>query len=99
MSVIDRYRRVPLISGGKKIGTSRVCYAIRRAIDLNRIQYEEHVMKEGERLDTLAGRFFGDGDLWWVIAAASGIGWSLQTPPGTFLRIPTNIGQIEALVG
>tara|TARA_A100000164_G_C21885925_1_gene762747 strand:- start:519 stop:818 length:300 start_codon:yes stop_codon:yes gene_type:complete len=99
MSRIDRYRRVPLIAGGRKIGTSRVCYAIRRAIQLNRISYREHVLKEGERLDVLAGKFLGSAELWWVIAAASGIGWALQSPPGTLVKIPTHIGQIEALVG
>lgn len=99
MAIIDRYRRVPLIAGGRKIGTSRVCYAIRRAIDLNRISYEEHTLKEGERLDILAGKFLGNSGLWWIIAAASGIGWALQAPPGTLLRIPTHVGQVEALVG
>ena len=99
MALIDRYRRVPLIAGGKKIGTSRVCYAVRRAIELNRIDYEEYTLKEGERLDVLAGQYLGNGNLWWVIAAASGIGWALQAPPGTLLRIPTDVGQIEAFVG
>ena len=99
MAAIDRYRRVPLIAGGKKIGTSRVCYAVRRAIKLNRISFHEHVLKEGERLDALAGKFLGNANLWWVIAAASGIGWGLQAPPGTLLKIPTHIGQVEALVG
>ena len=99
MAFIDRYRRVPLIAGGRKIGTSFVCYAIRRAIETNRLSFQEYVVKEGERLDVLAGEFLGDGKLWWVIAAASGIGWMLQIPPGTLLKIPTDVGQVEALVG
>ena len=99
MAVIDRYRRVPLVSGGRKLGTSRVAYALRRAVELDRITYRIHTLREGERLDILAGRFLGGGDLWWVIAAASGIGWALQVPPGTRLVIPTNIAQVEALVG
>ena len=99
MALIDRYRRVPLLAGGRKIGTSYVCFAVRRAVENNRITYNEYVLKEGERLDALAGEFLGNGNLWWVIAAASGIGWALQAPPGTLLKIPTHIGQIEALVG
>ena len=54
---------------------------------------------EGDRLDHLAGKFYGSGTLWWIIAAASGVGWGLQVPPGTLLAIPTRLGQINALVG
>ena len=39
-----------------------------------------------------------DGMNWWIIAAASGIGWWLQCPPGTLLAIPTSISQIERLL-
>ena len=53
---------------------------------------------EKERLDVLAGKIYGDGGYWWIIAAASGIGWSLQVPPGTRLKIPTKLEQILSLV-
>ena len=96
---INRYRRVNLIGGGKKMGTSRVSYAIRRSVELGTISVEKYTLKENERLDTIAGRYYGDASLWWVIAAASGIGWGLQVPAGTHLTIPTKIGQVEALVG
>jgi hypothetical protein len=99
MAIIKRYRRCPLVKGGRKLGTSRAAYVLRRAVELDRIQYQLYTLKEGERLDSIAGRFFGNGDLWWIIAAASGIGWGLQVPPGTRLVIPSNIAQVEALVG
>jgi len=51
------------------------------------------VLNEGERLDTIAGRVYGNARLWWIIAAASGIGWPLQVPPGTQLLIPTDLKQ------
>ena len=51
-------------------------------------------MQEGERLDTIAGKIYGDSNYWWVIAAASGIGWPLQVPPGTLLRIPEDLGAV-----
>lgn len=42
-----------------------------------------------ERLDTLADRFYGDAAMWWVIAAANGIGkGTLRVPQGAILRIP-----------
>ena len=50
-----------------------------------------------ERLDTLADRFYGDSTLWWVIAAANGIGkGTLRVPRGIKLRIP-NITSDEVI--
>ena len=54
----------------------------------------QHILKEGERLDVIAGRTYGNARLWWVIAAASGIGWGLQVPPGTQILIPTDLKQV-----
>jgi len=67
-------------------------------VQQGRISVREHVLKEGERLDTLAGRTYGDARLWWLIAAASGIGWGLQVPPGTQLFIPTDLRQLSGVV-
>ena len=54
-------------------------------------------LKEGQRLDKIAQQFYGDGRLWWIIAAASGIGWWMQAPPGTLLKVPTDLLQIEEI--
>lgn len=62
------------------------------------IETFDYVLKEGERLDQLAGRYLGNGDMWWVLAASSGIGWMLQATPGTRIRIPNNVNQIMAYV-
>ena len=50
--------------------------------------------KEGERLDYLAGIYYGDSSFWWVLAAASGIGYALQVPPGTVIRVPSSIAEV-----
>ena len=50
-----------------------------------------------ERLDNLAYRFYQDSTLWWIIAAANGLGrGSLMVPTNRSLRIPskTNYQQI-----
>jgi hypothetical protein len=50
-----------------------------------------------ERLDNLAYRFYQDPTLWWIIAAANGLGrGSLMVPTNRSLRIPskTNYQQI-----
>ena len=54
-----------------------------------------HPWVYGDRYSNLAHEHYGDVKLWWVIAAASDIGWGLQCPPGTFLRIPTDLGIIS----
>ena len=52
------------------------------------------VTKEGDRLDTLAHKFYGDHTLWWVISKASGIKGKVGLKAGTPLRIPGNISKI-----
>jgi len=36
----------------------------------------------------LAGQYYGDGKYYWLIAAASNIGWCTQIPPNTRIVIP-----------
>src|SRR3972149_5526884 len=46
-------------------------------------------VKDGDRLDLLAFRFYGDPILWWVIAVANGIELNpVQFNTGDKLRIP-----------
>ncbi len=94
-----RYDRAPLLNRGKQYGTFAAGPLIRAAIETNRLQYKAVVMKEGDRLDIIAGREYGDSRLWWVIAGASSIGWSLQVPPGTLLFVPSNLGEVFNLIG
>lgn len=61
---------------------------IRRGVASGTIPVTAIEVQDGERLDHIAHRFYGDGQLWWVIAAASNIGWWLQVPPGTRLFVP-----------
>ena len=95
---IGRYENVTKISGGRVYATSFGMNRIRRAVAARRIEVREHVLEERERLDIIAGREYGNGKLWWVIAAASGIGWGLQVPPGTLILIPTKLSQVRALI-
>ena len=62
------------------------------------MSYSTITLKEGQRLDILAGQRYGDASLWWIIAAASGIGWGLQVPPGTIVRVPKNLSDILAII-
>ena len=96
---INRYTRTAIILGGQQYATCRVVPIIYKGAQSGRLNTKQHVIKAGERLDVLAGRNYNDSSLWWVIAAASGIGWNLQVPPGVLLTIPVNISQVISLIG
>ena len=96
---INRYSRSPIIDAGKKYGTSQAIPVIKQAVDSGQISTTKMILQGSERLDVIAGRIYGDSRNWWIIAAASGIGWSLQVPTGTQLLIPTDLSQIAELVG
>jgi hypothetical protein len=48
----------------------------------------------GERLDTLAHKYYNDVSLWWIIAKANGIKGKLTPSVDTQIRIPSNIPKI-----
>ena len=96
---LDRYARSKKLSMGQMFGTQRAMRPLYKAAQSGAITATQHVTKERQRLDILAGQIYGDGRLWWVIAAASGIGWGLQIPAGTVLTIPTNLSEVEGIVG
>ena len=81
------------ILGKEIVSKSDASFKIFNAVELGQINFSSHILEEGERLDYLAGKYYGDSSLWWIIAAASGIGYALQVPPGTLIRVPTNPGE------
>lgn len=95
---IKRYARANIIGINRQYGTSLAISAIRSGIQLGLIKSTVQILSKGQRLDSLAGEIYGDARLWWVIAAASEIGWSIQAPPGTIIKIP-NIADIENIIG
>lgn len=94
----SRYSRTPILKLGEQYGTSTAQTKIREAIKNGTIKTREIVVRGAERLDTIAGSTYGDARYWWVLAAASDIGWGLQIPPGTIIRIPdlNDVAQICA---
>jgi hypothetical protein len=77
----------PIIDFGRQYGTSTLHLIIRNAIKNGALPYQQTVMVEGQRLDVIAGKYYGDGRYWRIIAAASNIGF-MQVPPNTVLIIP-----------
>jgi nucleoid-associated protein YgaU len=95
---LSRYINNTKLEGGKKYSTALGHVNIRNAAVSGQIAITQYTVQEGERLDSIAGRMYGNSRLWWIISAASGIGWGLQVPPGTLLLIPAQLNQIEGLI-
>jgi hypothetical protein len=94
----SRYAFSPKILGRQAVSSSKVSYKIYFAVDQGILSYTTRVVQEATRLDHVAGEVYGTSSLWWVIAAASGIGWGLQVPEGTLLRIPSDVSKVFQFV-
>lgn len=84
----SRYSNTPVLGVGERYGTSVAISRIRDAINLGLLPYDITLLKGSQRLDVLAGEIYGESRYWWILAAASDIGWGLQVPPGTVIKIP-----------
>ncbi len=93
-----RYVTTPILNEGKNFGTNKLARRIYLACEAGALNCKVSILAENQRLDQVAGIEYGNSSLWWIIAAASGIGWGLQCPPGTSLRIPTNPDEIYNIV-
>ena len=82
-----RYRSTTIIDGKR-------CYTNIRYPSIPLQESDFYVYSTvGDRFDTLANRFYRADSLWWVISLANESlpQDSLLIPPGTQVRIPTNI--------
>ena len=52
------------------------------------------ISNQGDYLDSLAYKYYGDPTLYWIIALANGIGKGRLSVPPMQLRIPVNINDI-----
>lgn len=93
-----RYKRDQRIGGGILQSAQSVA-VLRRARDFGLLNLREVILKESQRLDHIAFKELGDPHAWWIIAALSDIGWGMQLPAGTILKIPLNLQVIQSLVG
>jgi nucleoid-associated protein YgaU len=83
-----RYAKDPRLNLGGQLGTNTSLVYLRSAIKTGLIPIVGQVIATGDdRLDTLAGVIYGDARYWWVLAAASDIGWGMQIPPGTVIKV------------
>ena len=94
----SRYLLTPRVNFNAQYGTSETVAKIRNGIATNQISVNVIFLKEVVRLDTLAGQYYGEAKYYWLISAASNIGWSLQIPPNTRIVIP-NLQQALQFLG
>lgn len=95
---LSRYSGDAVIAKGTRLATARAFRVIRAGVKSGRIKSTAMTTRGLARLDQLAGQHYSNGAYWWVIAAASDVGWGLQVPGGTRLRIP-DIGQVLNTLG
>jgi len=64
---------------------------------LEGVRTTDYMFKQGDRLDHLAARYFGDDEYWWVIALVNGINYPFASGglvPGRTLKIPYDVNDI-----
>lgn len=95
---VSRYTKTPRLEFGARFGTNTAIPLIRKAIKDGRLPTKQTIVRGSERLDTLAGVLYGDARYWWILAAASDIGWGMQVPVGTIINVP-DLATVTKLVG
>ena len=86
---MPRYTNIPIIKSLK----GKQMYQTVRYPDIPRAETDTYVFTTiGDRYDILAQQYYGDSNLWWVIANANGKldKGSLTPPVGSQIRIPQN---------
>jgi len=94
---VGRYGFTRRIVDGRAYSTADT-FKIYQAVENGLISCNTLVLEQSQRLDHLAGVAYNSSSYWWVIAAASGIGWGLQVPPGTIIRIPSQLNDVFRLI-
>ena len=96
---ISRYSNTSRINLGNQLGTPEDVLSLRVKNNNGTIPIIRKItLTSSDRLDTLSGDIYGDSKYWWVLAAASGIGWGMQVPSGTIINI-IRLSDIQNLMG
>jgi hypothetical protein len=97
-TAFGRYTRDDLRPDGKGLRTPRAVRTIRNGVLTGAIPVvQRFVTTQSDRLDTLAAEVYSDARYWWILAAASNVGWAPQVPPGTLIIVP-DLKSVERLV-
>jgi hypothetical protein len=95
----SRYRNAPRLALSTQYGTSQAVNIVRAGVASGAIPIVDVITLTGnQRLDHLAALYYKDSKYWWILAAASEIGWGLQLPPGTIINVP-DFSAVSSLIG
>ena len=96
----SRYNRSSTLTKDGKLfkPCSTAVSKIRNGVQTGIIEVTTRTLRQGVRLDTVSADVYGSPKLWWIIAAASGIGWGCQVPAGVVLSVPTDIKAILRMI-
>jgi len=95
----SRYKLDSRIDGGSQLGVAAGVRKIRAMMKTGVLVPRNQIILTGaDRLDSLAGSAYGDAGYWWVLAAASDIGWGMQVPAGTVINI-LDLKEVEGMLG
>ncbi len=89
---ISRYRNTPVVSGSF-FGTFDF-----PKIDTTKIAVFLITPTAEDRLDTLAAKYLGSGQYWWIIAMLNDISWGFGFTPGVNLIVPVNVDDVLRLI-
>lgn len=87
---MDRYKNTKTIK-------NKNYYKITNYPSINKSDNDIYIeIKQGDRLDMLAYKYYQDVTLWWVIAKANNLkGDSMFIQPPKRIRIPVNLSNIK----
>lgn len=85
---VTRYRNTEILSGSH-YGTFDLSSA--QLTDVSVFLIRTSAM---DRLDTLAFKYLGAGEYWWVLALLNDIEWAFSFTPGEILKIPYDVQDV-----
>lgn len=91
----SRYKSMRTLVDSK----NRILYETFPKIDNSKLQHPDDFIvqiKDGERLDSLAEKYLGDGRYWWVICVVNNISFPFgeDVSAGTIIRIPNKLDRV-----
>ncbi len=99
MPSFSRYKKDGARQDFRGLQSTESINLIRASVESGDVGIDKIILlTQADRVEHIAAAIYGDARYWWVIAAASDIGWALQAPPGTVIKVP-NLKDIERLLG
>jgi nucleoid-associated protein YgaU len=84
----SRFASLPVLKVRAPDGSVRQVIALRIQQPEPGAEMARHVVTQGETVDLLARRYYGDERLWWRILDANPLVYPLDLQPGDVLNIP-----------